>query len=96
MTTECRTLDLSMDEASRFSDPQMPGRIAVEDTGPGVPEAIMSRIFEPFFSTKDKGTGLGLASVYSIVEMHEGHISVEQGDRGGARFVMQFPVEEER
>lgn len=51
--------------------------IEVEDSGDGVPDEIISRIFEPLFTTKKKGTGLGLASCKSIVEQHGGSISVK-------------------
>ena len=64
--------------------------IVVEDSGPGISADIKSRIFEPFFSTKEKGTGLGLASVYSIIESHNGTVTVDRGDAGGARFSMKF------
>jgi signal transduction histidine kinase len=52
--------------------------LEVEDDGPGIPENILSRIFEPFVTTKDveKGTGLGLAIVYSLVQNHGGQIEV--------------------
>jgi len=70
----------------------LPDGILVEDSGPGIPNEIRSRIFEPFFSTKEKGTGLGLASVYSILEAHGGSISVENNPQGGARFYLQFNV----
>ncbi len=64
----------------------------VEDTGPGIPEAIRERIFDPFFTTKDSGTGLGLATVYAIVEAHGGHIRVTPGRNGfGTRFTLRLP-----
>jgi len=58
--------------------------IEITDTGVGIPEALLPRIFEPFFSTKEvgKATGLGLAVVYGIVERHGGRVSVDSGDRG--------------
>ena len=64
--------------------------IVVEDTGPGISNDIKGRIFEPFFSTKEHGTGLGLASVYTIVESHGGKVTVGKGTTGGARFSLQF------
>ncbi|MDT8420983.1 MAG: ATP-binding protein [Desulfuromonadales bacterium] len=64
--------------------------IYVEDSGPGIPEELQEQIFDPFFSTKEKGTGLGLASVYSIVEAHGGTLEVVSGKSGGARFNLYF------
>ncbi len=64
--------------------------IMVEDTGPGISDEIKGRIFEPFFSTKEHGTGLGLASVYSVIESHGGTLTVDRGSSGGARFILQF------
>jgi signal transduction histidine kinase len=65
--------------------------MAVEDSGPGIPEALRNRIFEPFFTTKAAGSGLGLPLVHSIVEQHRGSIVVEQTATGGARFVVTLP-----
>jgi signal transduction histidine kinase len=67
-------------------------RIAVGDTGPGVPEDLKKAIFEPFRSTRVKGMGLGLSIVKGIVEAHGGTVA-EVGVPGrGARFVMTLPV----
>jgi two-component system sensor histidine kinase PilS (NtrC family) len=71
-------------------------RIYVEDTGKGIPEAIKERIFEPFFTTKDFGTGLGLASVLTIVEAHGGRIEAETGRSGGALFTIYLASDETR
>lgn len=61
-------------------------RIDVEDDGPGVPEALRDVIFDPFFTAKPEGTGLGMLSVRACVEMHNGHVEVGQSeDLGGAR-----------
>jgi len=68
--------------------------LVVEDSGPGIADAIKGRIFEPFFSTKEGGTGLGLASVYSVVEAHGGMVTVERGTLGGARFSLLFALGE--
>jgi two-component system sensor histidine kinase HydH len=51
--------------------------IEVEDAGSGVPQELMTKIFEPLFTTKQRGTGLGLASCKRIVEQHGGSISVK-------------------
>jgi signal transduction histidine kinase/CheY-like chemotaxis protein len=69
-------------------------RFAVEDSGPGVPEELRARIFEPFFSTKPAGhnSGLGLSVVQGIVEQHQGHIVLRDGTLGGARFEVYLPV----
>lgn len=69
--------------------------IIIEDSGPGISEIDRKRIFEPFFSTKEKGTGLGLASVYSVVEAHGGNITVGRSTLGGARFSIGFRWEYE-
>jgi signal transduction histidine kinase len=66
--------------------------IAVEDSGPGIPDGVRDRIFEPFFTTKDAGTGLGLPMVHAIVQQHGGAITVERGEVGGARFVVRLPI----
>jgi PAS domain S-box-containing protein len=73
-----------------------PGRgigFAVEDNGPGVPEALRERIFEPCMTTKPlgAGTGLGLAVCRNILAAHGGTIGLEGGRLGGARFVVRLP-----
>jgi len=74
-----------------------PPRIVVEvrDTGPGIPNAVLPRIFEPFYTTKEvgKGTGLGLAIAYGIIQEHGGQISAANHPEGGAIFTVQLPVE---
>jgi two-component system cell cycle sensor histidine kinase/response regulator CckA len=68
--------------------------IEVSDTGPGVPAEIIDKIFEPFFTTKavNEGTGMGLATVYGIVQQAGGHITVGNGDAGGAIFRIFLPA----
>lgn len=68
--------------------------IEIEDTGPGVPEDLRVKIFEPFFSTKEegKGTGLGLSVLYSIVNRHRGHVACKTGASGGAVFRLTLPL----
>ena len=66
-------------------------KIAVEDTGPGVDPSIRRRLFEPLVTTKDKGIGLGLALVKRIVERHDGSITYQPRDGGGASFIVNLP-----
>jgi len=67
--------------------------IAVQDTGPGMAEDIRSRIFEPFFSTKEEGIGLGLPIAQRIVEEHGGQIRVESRVGEGTAFVVVLPLQ---
>lgn len=68
-------------------------RLSVSDNGPGILPEILDKIFDPFFSTKNKteGTGLGLAVVLGIVKSHHGSIQVHSGDTGGAIFTIVLP-----
>lgn len=68
-----------------------PVRLAVSDTGPGIKAEDRSRIFDPFFTRRKGGTGLGLALVHRAVEAHHGAIFVDNGPRGGAQFTMYLP-----
>jgi two-component system nitrogen regulation sensor histidine kinase GlnL len=66
--------------------------VSVTDSGPGIPEAHLSRIFAPFFSTKARGSGLGLALCQRIVSQHGGTLVYEAPSNGGARFRVTLPV----
>lgn len=66
-------------------------RFTIDDTGPGIPEDKRDEIFTAFFTTKQKGTGLGLALVKKSVDAHGGTIVVENSETGGARFVIDLP-----
>lgn len=67
--------------------------LMVQDTGCGMESDLLNHIFEPFFSTKgDKGTGLGLATVYGIVSQHGGHSKVESELEKGTTFKVFLPV----
>jgi CheY-like chemotaxis protein len=69
-------------------------RLAVRDTGEGMAPEVAARAFEPFFTTKapGKGTGLGLATVYGIVQQHGGDVSVESAPGKGSRFDVVLPA----
>jgi signal transduction histidine kinase len=66
----------------------------VRDTGPGIPVDVLSRIFEPFYTTKEvgQGTGLGLAIAYGIVQEHGGQIAAANHHDGGAVFMVELPA----
>lgn len=66
-------------------------RLSVRDTGPGVPEEAREKLFQPFFTTREKGTGLGLAFVAEIARDHGGRVEVESEAGRGARFVIVIP-----
>jgi len=64
---------------------------AVEDKGPGLPDGSEAKLFEPFFTRRKDGTGLGLALVKQIAEAHGGKVWGETLPTGGARFTLLFP-----
>ncbi len=63
----------------------------MRDTGVGIAPEDIRHIFEPFFSKKPGGTGLGLATVARIVEDHRGHIEIDSRPGGGTEFALRFP-----
>ncbi|TPV32761.1 GHKL domain-containing protein [Paucihalobacter ruber] len=69
-------------------------QITVSDNGPGIPEAIKDKIFQPFFTTKPtgQGTGLGLSLSYDIVKAHGGSIKIESNENEGATFTIELPI----
>jgi two-component system sensor kinase FixL len=67
-------------------------RIEVADAGPGIPPDIRDKIFTPFFTTKSRGTGLGLPTVKRLVEAHAGAIAVECPAAGGTTVVIELPL----
>jgi len=99
LTVEARPVELTEEEAERTIDAE-PGPyvcLRVQDTGTGMPEDVVDKIFEPFFSTKEEGegTGLGLSTAYSIVQSHDGFIDVESEEGEGTTFWVYLPVQAE-
>jgi PAS domain S-box-containing protein len=75
--------------------PLLPGRyvkVSVRDEGSGIPREHLERIFDPYFSTRDEGSGLGLSTSYSIIKRHGGHVFVESTDGKGSTFSFLLPV----
>jgi signal transduction histidine kinase/ActR/RegA family two-component response regulator len=96
---EVRLVDMALDEIAAQRHKLRPGsyiRLTVRDTGGGIAPAIMGRIFDPYFTTKEvgKGIGLGLAVVHGIVTHHGGAISVQSVLGQGASFQVYLPVRE--
>ncbi len=67
-------------------------RVSIRDEGVGIPEGHLKRIFDPYFTTKAKGNGLGLATTYSIMKNHNGLITVESAVHFGSTFVLYLPA----
>jgi len=67
-------------------------KVEIEDTGRGIPKAHAGKIFDPFFSTKKSGTGLGLAVSYGIVQKHNGQIDMSSEPGKGTRFTIAIPA----
>jgi two-component system sensor histidine kinase FlrB len=89
---QAATADLDLELlARRTADGR--AQIVVSDNGPGVPAHIRARIFEPFFTTRARGTGIGLAIVKSVVEAHQGSVTLAEIP-GGATFIIDLPAEE--
>ena len=68
--------------------------VSVKDNGNGIPQKVIDKIFQPFFTTKPtgQGTGLGLSLAYDIIKAHGGEIKVETKEGEGAEFIIQLPL----
>ena len=85
------TIDIRLSRRPSSTDePQL--AVAFSDSGPGVPEALRERVFNPFFTTKPHGTGLGLAKAFAILEGHRGRIECGKAAAGGAMFTLLLPI----
>ena len=84
ISTSCRHIDAGGRKGDVIE-------IAFQDTGEGIPKQNLDKIFLPFFTTKRAGSGLGLAAVHRIVDLHGGWIKVESQERHGSRFVVCMP-----
>ena len=67
-------------------------RVHIRDTGVGIPEEHLSKIFEPYFTTKESGSGLGLTQVFKIIREHQGEITVKSKTGGGRCFTIALPI----
>ena len=71
-------------------------KISIKDTGLGIPKKNLQKIFYPYFTTKDKGSGLGLATTFSIIKKHNGHITLESELGVGTTFYIYLPTHKEK
>ena len=84
---------------AKLSLPLRPGRyikISIQDQGSGIPKERLPRIFDPYFTTKQKGSGLGLATAYSIIDKHDGYIVAESELGVGSTFYIYLPASEKK
>jgi len=77
---------------TQWNEPAKRVRLVVLDSGPGFPEHILKRAFEPYVTTKPKGTGLGLVIVKKIVEEHGGDVVIGNVAPAGARVTISLPT----
>jgi signal transduction histidine kinase len=70
--------------------------VTVGDSGPGIPSGMRERIFEPFYSTREEGSGIGLNICQRIVLDHGGSIQVSDSPLGGADFILRIPISVEK
>ncbi|MBI3592229.1 MAG: hypothetical protein HY099_01895 [Nitrospirae bacterium] len=92
-----KTFNLSIAEKNPGYPYLKPGNyvtVTLSDTGTGIDEETLGHIFEPFFTTKpvDKGTGLGLATVYAIIKAHNGYVTAESTPANSTIFTIHLPA----
>lgn len=94
-TVEVRCENFPLDQEDSTLSDLRPGRyvkIVVQDEGVGIPSEHLKKIFDPYFTTKPKGSGLGLATTYSIIKNHDGMITVESRVGAGSTFCVYLPA----
>lgn len=91
ITITCRNTELDSGELSALKAGEYV-RISIQDSGIGIPPENLRKIFDPYFTTKQKGSGLGLATAYSIVRRHGGHMTVESLPGSGTTFHVLLPA----
>jgi PAS domain S-box-containing protein len=71
-------------------------KVSIEDQGTGIADEHLQRIFDPYFTTKQKGSGLGLSIVYSVIRNHNGHVAVQSRPGAGTTFTIYLPASVEK
>ena len=85
-STENRIISIRTSCVEKFAE------LSVSDRGPGIPEDKLKEVFEPFFTSKAEGMGMGLAIARTIIEAHQGVISARNQLHGGASFRIRLPL----
>jgi len=93
------TINIKIENHQKYSSPnpdltEGQVKISIQDHGCGIPKKYLNKVFDPYFTTKQQGSGLGLAMVYSIIQKHQGHIEVESEQDIGTIFTIYIPAEE--
>jgi signal transduction histidine kinase len=86
--TENRIISIRTARVEKFA------QLSVSDLGPGIPEDKLKEVFEPFFTSKAEGMGMGLSIARTIIEAHHGLISAKNRDHGGATFMIKLPLDQ--
>jgi C4-dicarboxylate-specific signal transduction histidine kinase len=84
--SENRTINIRTSRVENFA------QLSVSDRGPGIPEDKLEEIFEPFFTSKAEGMGMGLSIARTIIEAHHGLIQAKNRDHSGASFRIRLPL----
>jgi signal transduction histidine kinase/ActR/RegA family two-component response regulator len=92
-TIEVRAENVDLETAAGIDSRVV--RISVRDHGCGIPDDVLPRIFDPYFTTKPDGSGLGLATAYAIITKHGGNLSVQTKPGDGTVFIIDLPASEE-
>ncbi len=87
-TVKCENLEEAED--IEHSGPFI--KITLADTGTGIPAEILDRIYDPYFSTKNDSSGLGLSTVYSVIKRHQGKIDIDTDGQEGTKFIITLPA----
>jgi len=91
LTASIRNIELGTGDLPALRDGRYV-RITISDTGMGIPPEHLSKVFDPYFTTKQSGSGLGLSTVFSIIKNHDGHITLESSLSKGTSFNIYLPA----
>jgi CheY-like chemotaxis protein len=94
LTASIRNIELGTGDLPALRDGRYV-RITISDTGMGIPPEHLSKVFDPYFTTKQSGSGLGLSTVFSIIKNHDGHITLESSLSKGTSFNIYLPASEQ-